>query len=790
MPQSRNERPDRSTSAPGTSVLLIGIGVLGLLHLAAAWIPGIAVWGFDHWGALPVIVRFLLALIVLVSLIPPVARAFDEITESAASRPMFVPALLVAAGLVFFLFRSRALAYGDGYTYLGYIAAPQFPHITAQMFTQTLDLAVHWGTHQFLIAPLGGSAETTCALLGAAAGVVSLLAIFRIARHLAPGNAGARRLIMAAALTSGTAILWFGYIEAYTLANAAILWALALIMESGSRRRHLVAAWIVWAVACAFHLLALAFGPALLWGTWTATRRDRRPFSPLRAGALLIGGLGLGALGTTVLNLRGLDFFVPLRRTAESAYTAFSLAHLGDVGNQLILVAPLGLIGMALWITHLGGGGGEASAKLRAARGTLAVAAAGGWYFSFWVDPLLGGFRDWDLLAAFGIPLSLWAVTFFLPQGREAARGNWRWIPVAALAVVHVGPFAATLQDETEAALRVDAYLREDMHYGAEFHRGERLRSWAGIVSDQLERHDLAIEHLGRRVSFVPDDPGDWANLGSAYRFIDRFDSAAACFKRASELDPNRPSYLENLGVLRTWMRDYEGARDAFEREVAVTDTGYAARIRLAQVYLSLTQPLRADTLLRQAVALHPDLPGAYALLGASAENRAEAEEAGRHYEDAIARGGVNDDIFRRLAQLHQWSGELEEALAVTRRWEELLPSSFLAPLLRGTTFIRMEQYDSANVALQRSLIRTPENALTTYYLATTYRHLDQPDRARELARLAARLDTTLALPYLELLYLAADADDRAGAVAATREFLRRSPADSGMGYLQQFLEP
>ena len=88
--------------------------------------------------------------------------------------------------------------------------------------------------------------------------------------------------------------------------------------------------------------------------------------------ALLVGGFALGAIVTTVFNMRGLEVFVPLTRTADSAYTAFSLAHLGDALNLLLLVAPLGLVGIVLWITHARDRSGRVSSRLQAARGILA----------------------------------------------------------------------------------------------------------------------------------------------------------------------------------------------------------------------------------------------------------------------------------------------------------------------------------------------------------------------------------------------------------------------------------
>lgn len=790
-----SEQPRTQSSVDLAFVILIGgLILLPLLQLAAAQVPGITVWGIDYWSALPFVAQAVAVAVVLLLFVPPIARAIDRTAGHLREARWFILLVIVGAAVVFYIFRARVYAYGDGYTVLGMYADGRFPTLFDQLFTHPLDIVVRWLAGTILSQQAGATARTAQALVSVAGGLLSLAAVVRIANVLAAGRREVKSFIIAAALTSGAVVLWFGYIEVYTLAQAAGLWALALAIEAPRKPDQLKWAWAAWVLACALHLQSVVFLPALAWATWDARREEHSRIRRAVVVLWLVGGFCAGGITALILRLTGSSIPVTLQATAESAYSALSGEHLIDVVNEALLVAPLAIITLIILLlpTVSVASRKERDQKrdLRGARAVLGIAAVTAWYFAFWIDPLLGAFRDWDLLAAFGIPSTLWAAAVIVARSTERRRLGWVWVGVAGVAVLHSGGWVASMQNEMRGALRIDSLVQQDVHYTAEFQGGNRLPSWGFILGDQLKRYDLAVRHFDLKTRISPGSALAWANLGAAYRHINLLDSSAYCYERAMEIDPDHPTYLNNIGLLNLWQGKLPEARDAFEREAARSDTNYAARIDLGRIYIDLGLPGPADSILREALALRPDRPDAHGLLGENAHRLGDTARAIEYYETSLARGGHNEEVYQRLFQLYLWSNRYEEARATGHRWERAFPGSYAAPFMLGTAFIRLEAYDSARTALTRSMTRQPDAALPVYYLATTYRHLGQPERARELAERAALLDTTLALPYLELVYLAADAGDRAAAVAATHAYLTRSPGDSGMSYLQQFIEP
>lgn len=766
-----------------TTLVLTVVGLLGLLHLVTSFVPSIRTWGIDYWSEFPVIVRLGLVVLLGLTMTPGIAAQVDR-RFSAIIHSRWAPlAGMALLGVLFVVFQSRGYAYGDGYSFMAYFTDGKLPALDAHLATQFMDLFAHWALYRFILMPLGGTVALSYALLGAAAGVLALWAIGRIAAALTRDHAS-RRFVIAMAVTSGAMILWFGHVESYTLVNAAALWMIAFVLDARNKKGRIWAAWGMWILALSLHQLALAFLPALVWAHWRTRKTGRPPFDTSTSAALFGGGFLVWAVATFLQRQIGIPVFVPIYSMPDTLYSAFSVQHLIDALNLILFLAPVGLVGLAAWPMK-----NRQDKITRIVAGLVGVMAAWAWYFAFWIDPLIGAFRDWDLLAAFAFPLSLWAGVTVVNRFPNAAVPRWLWVPVAALGVMHAGAFVGSVQNEVDSALRVDRLVHEDVHYTAEFFAGTRLPPWAAIIGRTLGRYDLARDHLSLRVQIDPTDALAWANLGNAYRRLQMADSSLICYREASDRDTTNEKYANNLGVLYTEERNWEGAAYAFERAAANSDTGYAALSSLGLVYINLSRFDDARAKLDKAIAMRPNEFSAYYNRGLLEEILADTAAAIANYEEAVKHIPGADDIYTRLVQLYQWSGRPLEAINVAKTWEKENPESRAAVFLMGTCYYMLDDNENSLRAFEKALRIKPDDALICYYIASIYRKMGQLDVAMQFAQKSASLDRNLALPYLEQVYIAADQGDREAAVRATHEYLTRSPGDSGMAYLQQFLK-
>ena len=780
-------KPPSAGSSPADSSrtiigLLTGIAVIAAIHLAASFIPALRTWGIDYWSELPVVWRFVLVGIIAISFVPAVGLAVDRAVGSVARTKAASIGALIVLGVLFYVFRSHGYSYGDSYSFLSYYRdTGVLPALSGQLKTQVLDLVAHWALFRYALMPMGGSVAQSYAILGAVGGVFAVWAIVRIANALANDHS-ARRLIIASALTSSAVILFFGHAESYTLTNVAFLWALAFALKARHKPKLIWLGWGMYVLAVLFHQLAVAALPVMVWAHWRRT--ENRPLWSGNAKIVMtfIGGFIAWLVAAYVYRVIREPIFVPLAANHDSAYTAFSLYHLVDTVNLLFFLAPMGVIGLVIWFVT------KPRENPRAGHLLIAIAAAATWYFTFWVDPLIGAFRDWDLFAGFAIPLSIWAGSAIALRFSKEQPPAWLWVPVAALGIAHAGGFVATTQNEMAVAERIDRMVDEDIHYSGRFFNGSRLLPWAVVLRNELGRNDLAIRHLHRYAEISPRQPMAWWNLCRSYRELGMLDSALSAVERAVALAPQTPIFLQTALQLRYQTGDAEGVRPMLEQIVAAQDTSYTPRVMLGNVYRQLGRYADARRTLEGARQLHPDEHEAYYMLGRVDEATGDTANAIANFETAIQHGAQGDEIFQSLLALYQRTGRLQDALNISGRWEQAEPNSANAAYMRGTSFYLNNQFDSAKTILERARSLDSTSALTVSYLASTERHLGHPDRAKELAERAAQLDNRLALPYLELVHLAADANNNEAAIQATREYLRRAPQDSGMAYLQPFI--
>src|SRR5690349_7336351 len=68
-----------------------------------------------------------------------------------------------------------------------------------------------------------------------------------------------------------------------------------------------------------------------------------------------------------------------------------------------------------------------------------------------------------------------------------------------------------------------------------------------GLLAHQAGHHEMAVDYIRRAIEIQGDDPIIHDNLGLVLMAIHRIVEAEACFRRAIELSPERPSAHTHL---------------------------------------------------------------------------------------------------------------------------------------------------------------------------------------------------------------------------------------------------
>jgi predicted Zn-dependent protease len=243
-------------------------------------------------------------------------------------------------------------------------------------------------------------------------------------------------------------------------------------------------------------------------------------------------------------------------------------------------------------------------------------------------------------------------------------------------------------------------------------HEYERLQLILRAQNIPLVEAAAEAEEIARRDPGNPFAHNTVASL--AYR-AGRLGVAERAYRRALELDPDRPAVRQNYGKL---LRDL-GRLDDSERELraalAQTDAVDArTRASLAQTLALVGKTQEADALAAEALRIEPNDPEALLARARVKAAMGKTEEAVASFRAAAAGGEPDARIELALALLHggDVAAARSEAAAVLK--ERAGHPWALAVL--GQTLVREGQRDEGLAALRRAQAarpRRPEAWLT-----------------------------------------------------------------------------
>ncbi|MCE5272584.1 hypothetical protein LLH00_14990 [bacterium] len=467
------------------------------LSWAAIYCPLPRLWGMLPAGKPAGVVFLVWALFCLAVLLGleggltgrALQRVFDRLARAGA--PVRLACLAAFSGAVFLLgwaFRSRNHFMGDGWLYLNVIHRPF--HLIPD---RPLDYVLHHQVFWYLSGLGKPDGELAFNLLHCSLLPFFILALWSLAGRLTaePVKRTALTLILAG---SSALQLFCGYIETYTVLaffSALFLAAGAAYAASGRYRTELP--WevsLIFGLAFLSHRSAVVLAPSLLF-LWLLRLWPSGPEKTgLKQSLAVLALCPLPLLAMILLHSASLDLLVPLLHNDPEIvpYTIFSLSHLGEKLNFMLLAAPAALIALPA----LAAAWGEVRARLDFTFLFLSLAALGGVFFLFSLNPLLG-VRDWDLLSLCAVPASAWAgwvlLRFFEGGGR--LRGN----PLLALglAVAFHGALWVWINSDINRGVGfIQRVRRQDIHTATGKTNLAQELANRGFLREAIEQNKLA----------------------------------------------------------------------------------------------------------------------------------------------------------------------------------------------------------------------------------------------------------------------------------------------------------
>ena len=626
-------------------------------------------WGVNHFRFLATTNSLVLAALFLLSVV--VALTFSEsklsqwmtaVHDLLWEKSIWIPILLALLSMpLFYFFRAGTHFLGDGYTWLstfgggqGYI--PKWSEFGAIEILRLIQAAVGGYTQE--------SARLAFQILSITSGALFIFGSFLCLRYLTQ-NKLARLPGLILLLGGGQALLFFGYIEFYHLSWTVAIFLFGAAFRYAARGAGLLALVIAYLLALLVHVQVIYFLPALLWLLIASAAPDR--FKKLLYTLLITlctsGGVLLIYLIRTRIEIEVL--FIPLisGRPNAPGYYLFSLPHLSDIVQQILLIIPP--LPILIYLT-LGQWRGIFRDRIAS---FLLLASAGSLSFLVLFGAALTRARDWDIFS-----LCLLAPILLIIRliGQSDRIRSLRAVGMAgALTILMTGGYLVSNLNTDSSVRRYYSILNySDSRAGwtnlATYYEEQGDTTAHGrIINEMNERfpgytrlqRGYAYLNAGRpedalpiALSLVDHDPYDREYLklaGSAYSKLGEYDKAEPYYNKANRLAPYLSTLKNEIGQMFLAQGRYNEALEILKeaRHLSPEKTFIAEGLGLA--YYRLDQYDSALAVADSLFADDPNSPGGHLLGMVVAISTGKNDRARYHYTEFLRYGATRSDYAR-----------------------------------------------------------------------------------------------------------------------------------------------
>lgn len=402
-----------------TTRLTIIVLIIIAARLTASFFPDLRLWGFNHAAFLRYF-EFIYLILITATVYIYVKRnkLFSATRESErilsgrnnAKNLLIFAVVPVICGAGFYFLRVKSYFLGDG---LNIIANPEMS-IKYREFGEVI-------IHKWFVAAFGSldSASVLFAhrTLSIASGILFVMALIFYGKRLASSPFG-RRLFFALVMLTGNTVLFYGYVEYYSISTAVI--GISLLSGTAALRngRKSIIPAIGLIIAIFLHTVCLVYLPAILlyfilaFGGAKTKGMIARKSGIILAAMILLLGVGYIVVRSWAPLFWRMAFLPPLGdRFTIDDYFLLSPGHLLDYVNLLFFLIP---VTMVILILALIARNRKEAGETKPEYIFLATATVFGLAAAFILEPKLGLARDWDLMSITLIGAGFYGIYYWI----------------------------------------------------------------------------------------------------------------------------------------------------------------------------------------------------------------------------------------------------------------------------------------------------------------------------------------------------------------------------------------
>ncbi len=707
-------------------VFLPWTGILILSHLLTIYIAPAYMWGVHFYHFFPAWIGWMLTLVTLAVLIPAVGEILYEKLEALAKKikkpfaslgqnKTFLILSLFSLP-IFWIFRTRLHLLGDGYFRIRDLPQGRL-HLQ-----EWLDGFIHLVVHRVIIKLIPSwTPELTYSIISILCGGVFVFLSLKLSSLL--GKTGFGKVLIFFFLVSlGSIELFFGYVESYSILQVVLLAYILFAALYLSGKINILPALLAFVISIGLHIASLVFLPSfiyLLWERRSRIRADKVSSPSLKdvtappasakkrkvrlrkeiswtktiSNAFILAALVLASflvvswILVVAIGLQNTGkgiFILPLKTPASYPFGMFSLAHISEFLNQLLLLSPLGISLLIFFLFfkirfrfygHL--------TQPRSRRGFedrltnfLILAISFALIYLFVFNFTLGS-ADWDLRSAPASFFGLLGVLLFLRWGEKPSAVHspstpLRTSPQSAdphpkmsagkrfkawglvfiwFSLFHTVPWVLINAHHSRS---VDRYLliqENDPHPVDETNYNltkiARILKFAGLTEEVSKVYQRGIERN-------PYEGRNYFNLARYYHKKQNFDQAILVLDTLFKIDPLYPKANWMMGNIYVKREEYAKALPYLKQASPFLGDNPDFLYELAASYYSTNQPDMAASSALRIIELTPEYLEAYDLLGLAYVRLGDFENAEQAWEHILRVNPADSLAIQNLKDLEK----------------------------------------------------------------------------------------------------------------------------------------
>jgi protein O-GlcNAc transferase len=261
-----------------------------------------------------------------------------------------------------------------------------------------------------------------------------------------------------------------------------------------------------------------------------------------------------------------------------------------------------------------------------------------------------------------------------------------------------------------------------------------------GVLSNQKQDHQTAIDLIVRAVQIFPDQPIFRCNLGNAYRDSGLYEQAIACYQKALQIKSDLIEAYINMGIAYQQLADLDRAASAYQKAIMLKPDS-------AEAYYNLGNTFKEQGLLDESISCYQRSATLNPMLVESYYNQANILEKQGRFDEAIAclKHCIHfkpdwAEAHSNLGNLLKQQGFLDAAISHCHKAIHLKPKLDVAHNNLGNALKDQGSFGKAIICYQKSLQIRPGNADACFNLGVAYAEADRMAEATECFQQATRL--------------------------------------------------